>query len=440
MKKFLIVLVLILMAAGGYYAWKKKSGAASTAKTYTYSKVEKNDIRRTVDSTGIVTANRDVEIKAKASGTIVKIPYDVSDQVKKGELLVELDPVDELRAVKRAEISTSSSLAQLAQSKVELDVAQRTLKTDRERADSNLKAATATLKDRQQKAKRTRELLAKQLASQQEVDEASANAASALAEETSARIKILELDTQEADLESRRQAVIQAQTTYENTTISLLDARQRLRETKIYAPIDGVISALNVQEGQIISSAISNVGGGTAMMVVSDLSRIFVLASVDESDIGQIGEGQQVRITADAYGEELFLGKVDRVAIKGASTSNVVTFEVKIEVTSDNKAKLKPQMTTNVGVVLEEKTSALTVSSDAVLKEKGESFVEVKSAGATPEKRKIETGITDGLLTEVKSGLKEGEEVAAQGTVASKWQATGTAATTKRTGMGPPPP
>nr|HDM59352.1 efflux RND transporter periplasmic adaptor subunit [Bacillota bacterium] len=219
-----------------------------------------------------------------------------------------------------------------------------------------------------------------------------------------------------------RQDVTLAEGRVESNKIALEMAQQRLKDTKVFAPIDGVIAARQVEVGQIISSPTSNVGGGTALLVLSDLSRIFVLASVDESDIGRIEVGQRVTITADAFPDKEFYGKVVRVAARGENTSNVVTFDVKIEVLSEGKQNLKPEMTANVVVIAAESENALLVPSDAVYRRNGKTFVLVPSDGQQPERRNVEVGIDDGVRTEILSGLKEGEEVVhSKGQIQSRW-------------------
>src|SRR5439155_4332181 len=110
--------------------------------------------------------------------------------------------------------------------------------------------------------------------------------------------------------------------------VALANARQQRDYTTVTAPMDGVVSALNVQIGVIIASGITNVAGGTTIMTLSDLSHVFVLASVDESDIGTIVVDQPAIITVDAYPGRQFKGKVVRIATKGVNVTNVVTFEV----------------------------------------------------------------------------------------------------------------
>jgi HlyD family secretion protein len=186
--------------------------------------------------------------------------------------------------------------------------------------------------------------------------------------------------------------------------------------------MDGTITASSVQIGQIISSGISNVGGGTTALIVSDLSRIFALAAVDESDIGQVLVGQSVKVTVDAYPGKRFDGSVVRISPRGVNVSNVVTFEVKVEVTASEKGLLRPEMTANVEVLVAEKPDALLAPADAIVRKGGKATVSVKKADGATESREVRTGISDGRRTEILSGLSAGETVVVTNGGDSKWQ------------------
>jgi HlyD family secretion protein len=234
-------------------------------------------------------------------------------------------------------------------------------------------------------------------------------------------------------LEATRQEIQLAEVQIESDQAALELAKQRLTETKVLSPIDGVVSTRAVQIGQIVSSGISNVGGGTAVMTVSDLSRMYVLASVDESDIGNVVLGQETRVTVDAFSGEVFEGTVQRIANKGTNTVNVVTFEVKIELTGENKSVLKPEMTANVEIVTAEAENVVTVPIRALSRKGTEKFVTRYTGTEENEVVPVVTGASDGINIEIKSGIKEGEEVVlVRGGDDSEWQ--------KKNGGGPRPP
>jgi len=424
MKKLLIFFTLSAMLITGGYFWARKGMSVKTeTPQWSTARVEKGPIRAAVSCTGQVVSNLDVEIKCKASGEVIKLPYDISDQVKKGALLVELDPVDEKRKVRQAKISLASSQARFMQSKVNLRIAQNGLVIERKNAETALKAAKASAKDSSAKAERMKKLFERKIASQQDKETAETVAIQVEADLENARARIEQLAIKEHELENKRQDVKLAKAQIETNKINLSLAQQRLKDTKVFAPIDGVVSERNVQSGQIISSGISNVGGGTSVMLLSDLSHLFILASVDESDIGKVALEQKVIITADAFPGKHFFGKIERIATKGVNVSNVVTFEVKIEVQGKNKLLLKPEMTANVEIIVAEKEGVLLVPSEAVLQEKGGHLVRLKKDDGSLEERPVQVGITDGVVIEIISGLHQGDTVVyRKGEARSRWR------------------
>ena len=423
MKKIVVILVVLALAGGAAYYWFvwRPASEAKPAPVVT-EKVQRGAIRTLVPSTGRVVSNLDVDIKCKASGAIMKLPFDVSDSVKNDELLVQLDPVDEDRVVRQTGVRQQAAQAQLEIARRNLVVAERALVTDRQKAEAALAAVEVKAKDSRDKAARLKELLAKRLASQEECDTAETAAAQATADLATAKVKIEELKTQELALELKRQDVKSAETDVEAAKIALEIAQDRLHDTNVFAPIDGVVSARNVQIGQIISSGISNVGGGTTMLTLSDLSHIFVLASVDETDIGTVRLDQNVVITADAFRGKTFRGKVVRIATRGVNLSNVVTFEVKIEVLGEGKELMKPEMTANVEITTAEKSSVLLVPAEAIFLKGGKSLVKVVKEDGTNETVPVATDLTDGTNTEIVRGLTEGQTVVVhKGASDTKW-------------------
>jgi HlyD family secretion protein len=428
MKK-LIALLAVLVLAGcgvGLFFWLR-SGAASEKSepaAPTAAEAKRGPIRTSVATSGRVVPNLEVEIKCKASGEVIKLPFDVSNAVKKGELLVQLDPVDEERSVRRAEVALAVSRARLSQAEVRLQAAEKDLATERSRALAALKSAEARAADTAAKRERLEKLLQQKLASREEVETARTSEAAAASDLAAGKARVEELKSLELSLESKRQDIVIAKAAVTTDELSLSDAQQRLADTKVVAPISGVVTGRDVQIGQIISSGISNVGGGTTVLTLADLSRVFVLASVDESDIGKVAVGQPSTITADAFKDSRFFGEVVQVATKGKSVSNVVTFEVKIEVRGRSRSLLKPEMTANVEIVTGQSDNAVLVPVGAVSRRRRERYVTVQLPGGETEERAVKTGISDGELMEISEGLKEGETVLLRkGGESSRWRA-----------------
>ena len=424
MKKILISVILsTAIITGGFFWSQKRANVKKETPQWSTVQAKKGSIRDTVSCTGQVVSNLDVEIKCKASGEIVKLPFDISDKVKKGELIVELDPVDEQRRVKQAKISLASSRARLMQRKVNLQISEKDLTIERKSSEATLKSAEACAKDARAKAERMKKLFEKKIVSQEVKDTGETTAIQEEVDLENARIQMEQSAINEMELEIKRQDVRLAEAQMETDKINLSLAEQRLKDTRVFSPIDGVVSERDIQSGQIISSGINNVGGGTLVMVLSDLSRLFILASVDESDIGKVELRQKVIITADAFPGKRFFGKIDRIATKGINVSNVVTFEVKIEVRGRIRSLLKPEMTANVEIIVAEKEEVLMVPSEAVLYEKNGHFVRVKEDDGSIEERPVQAGISNGVVIEIIKGLSLDDTITyRKGEARSRWR------------------
>lgn len=415
MKKIIVIGIIVLVAVGfGWHYHKGRKTAVATDVDTSKPEVvqaEVGSIRMVIETSGRVVPSQEVEIKCKASGEVMKFPLEVSDRVQKGDLIVQLDPQDEERSFKRAEVSLKVSEARLDQARLDLDVAQRNLATERIRAEAALKSAEAKAHEVESKLNRVQQLIEKKMASAEELDIAKTSFVQSQTEVKNAEARIEELATQEVSIRSKRESIKIAEAQVESDKLSLSDAQKRLSDTTVLSPIDGVVAQKNVQVGTIIASGINNVGGGTTILTLVDLSHVYVLASVDESDIGSIEPGQRARITVEAHPDAFFPGEVVRVATKGAVVSNIVTFEVRIEVLGPKRDLLKPEMTASVQITAVEKNDVIRVPVAAVSRRRMEQFVTVQTDDGQSEERIVEVGVSDGEYMEILSGVEEGESL-----------------------------
>ena len=215
-----------------------------------------------------------------------------------------------------------------------------------------------------------------------------------------------------------------AKNSYDQANSSMTKVKRNLSYATIKSPIDGVVISKAVEEGQTVAAGFST---PTLFTIANDLTKMQVIAKVDEADIGQVREGQRVSFTVDAFPDDTFDGSVKQVRLEATTTSNVVTYEVVI--TADNpELKLKPGMTASVTIFTLEHENALTVKSSALkfhpdpqlagdlgfeIEEgpvKGVSVWVVNGNKLIP--RPIEKGASTGDRTEILEGLREGETVA----------------------------
>lgn len=376
MKKLIWILPLLaLVAVGVWLRGRKTEKTPELPAQGETVKVSRGDLLVKVEATGQVVSNRDVDIKSKASGEIVHLPFEAGDRVRRGQLLIELDPANEQRRVQQAESALAVSLARTEKTRKDLDVSKAELRVERDKAAQAVASAQVALADAQAKSQRIDQMFHQDFASREQWETARTTVSqSAIALENS-RLRLRELATQEQALALKRLEIKTAEAQVQEGRLSLDDMMERLAETRLFAPMSGIITVLPVQERQIVASGISNVGGGTTVMTLSDISRIFINAQVDESQVARVRPGLSVLITADAYPDKEFRGKVSRVAPKGVVVQNVVTFEVKIEVMDKNKHLLKPQMTANVGVIVDKVFGALVLPVTAIRRFGAETWV-----------------------------------------------------------------
>lgn len=429
--RWVLGLLVVLVLAGVWFGWTRWQARQEAAKQpeLETAVVSRGTLQEVVTATGRVVPDFEVEIKAKASGRVIALPFDVSDRVKAGDLLARLDPIDESRAVQQNSAQLAALEHRTDQAVNELQVAARTLQTDLARAQADIQRAQARAEEARTRRQRLQELISQDYISKNEYDTGVSAAQQAEAELTAARVRLGELRTQQQALQGRRSAVAAASAEAQATRVGLLNAQRRLSETRIVSPISGVVTSRTAQIGTIVSSGISNVGGGTALMTVADLSKLYVIADVDESDIGKVALGQRVRVTVDAFPRETFIGHVERIAAQGVNEADVITFEVKIRmVNQPNVIRLKPEMTTNVTIETARAPQAVLVPSDAINQDEAGYYVQVVRPAAEKGKpptvtvRRVMPGLTDGARTEIVDGLREGETVVLGEDVKSRWR------------------
>ncbi len=431
MRRWIIAIVVLLLVVGG--AWLFLHKKPLKRRPYKTVAAKVGPLRVTVESTGSVQSNLDVPIKCQASGEIVDLPYDISDYVKKGAVIVKIDPKLEKWGVENAQANLSAAQAGLQQARENVLIAQANLITTRQQDEANLADARVAARNAATEAHRDQVLLREKLGSQAAYDTAQTASEKAADDLATARIAVEQLKVAAMNIKYLQQAVKLAHTRVDADSVSLEEAQEEYSYTTVRAPISGYISARTAQVGQVIASAITNVGGGDTALTISDLSRIFVMASVDESDIGNVKLGQAVHITADAYPGVLFRGKVVQIGVTGQSVSNVVTFNVKIEVLGKNKNLLKPTMTANTRIICAYLKSALQVPFEAVATRGARHFVFV-SVGGKLHRQNVSVGLTNGEEWQITSGLKAGQLVVAHASAGQGIWSKGTTLLAKRRG------
>ena len=347
------VIALIAVVAFLFSGGKKENTVS-----FETSKVERNSILSSITATGTIEPVTSVTVGTQVSGIVSKLYVDYNSVVKKGQVIAELDKTN--------------------------------LTSELKTAQANLSSAQSTLNYEQTNYNRYQTLYNKGLVSADEYETAK-----------------LSFDKAQQQVNSSRENVQKAQTNLGYATIT--------------SPIDGVVLSKAVEEGQTVAASFNT---PELFTIAKDLTDMRVIADIDEADIGGVMEGQRVSFTVDAFPDDRFEGSVTQVRQQATTESNVVTYEVVISA-PNNDLKLKPGLTANVTIFTMEKNDVLAVPAKALRFTPNEALLTEKQTvddcegdykvwtkdGETFKAHKVEIGTTNGLLTEIVSGIGEGTDV-----------------------------
>ena len=387
MKRWLWILGVVAIAVGVGAVWWHRH-QAGTRPSYRTAKVERGDVVQTVRATGVVAPIKLVQVGTQVNGPVAKLYVDFNDRVKAGDLVAQIEATVYQARLAQDQASLMQSLA-------------------------SVDAAQAKLVQAEKDLPRTQELTKRDMASQSDLDAAVANR-DALA----AQVKV-------------------AQAAVAQCKAALAMSQANLDYTTIRSPVDGVVVARNVSEGQTVVASMS---AQTLFQIASDLRHVEVDASIPEADVGKIRTNQTVVFTVDAFEDE-FTGRVAQVRLAAATVQNVVTYPV-IILADNPDVKLFPGMTANISCEVARRTGVLRVpngalrfkpdASAAISKKESGSKESSSPAGASGRPQgqgqrvwvteapggllaplRVRLGITDGSFTEVKEPTKlaEGQAV-----------------------------
>lgn len=264
--------------------------------------VRRGSLVLSASADGVLEPVRKVEVKSKASGEVISMSVDTGDPVAQGQVLLQLLPRDAQNAF--------------------------------DQATADLEAAQARLDNAQVQADRSRRLHEQGLLAA-------------------------------ADLEVAELAVTTARTDLVRVKKNLDNAAERLAETTVRSPISGTVIAKSVEEGQVVSSAVSQVSGGTLLLTLADLAQVQIRSLVDEVDIGKVQAGQQVGIRVEAYPDRRFQGQVQKVEPQAVVQQNVTMFPVLTRI-ENREDLLKPGMNAEIEILIDRRDGVLLVQNEAL--------------------------------------------------------------------------
>ncbi len=354
-KTDIILASVAVLALVAYFLF---GGEKQAGVTYGTAEVKVGDITNSVTATGTIEPVTSVTVGTQVSGKVAHLYVDYNSVVKKGQVIAELDK--------------TNLMSELASAK------------------ANLSSAQSNLSYQQSHFNRYQILFNKGLIS--------AN-----------------------DYEQTRLSYEQAQQQVRTARESVNKAATNLGYATITSPIDGVVLSKSVEEGQTVAASFNT---PELFTIAQDLTNMQVIADIDEADIGEVKEGQRVTFTVDAYPDDVFSGVVKQVRQEATTESNVVTYQVVISAPNAN-LKLKPGLTANVTIFTKEVKNVLSVPSKALkftpnekMLTDGQSIQDVPAPNkvwtledGVFKAHKVEVGLTNGITTEITSGLKAGQKV-----------------------------
>jgi HlyD family secretion protein len=374
-RKVLWILLAILLLTGlGGFAYSRRGPKPTEVQT---AKVGREDLQAKVSANGKIQAQKKVDISATISGQITHLAVEEGDQVKKGQFLLQIDAVNPRAAARSNEYSMQALREELASSRSTLAQA----RTDLRRTEENFKAGIVPAAD---------------------LDRA----------RTVVR-------TSEATVQMAERHVSQAGATLEG-------ARDTLAKTTIRSPMNGVVTARRVEEGEVAVIGIQN-SPGTVLLTISDMAAVEAELEVDETSIPNIKLGQEARVRLDAYPNQTFRGVVTEVGSSPlvASANEAIKFKVKVRLDAP-PSDIKPGLSARADILtgfrgqaivvplqalvvrdLERKPGQAAPVSDAPREQEGVYLMEGGKVRFEP----LKTGLVGDLAIEVLDGLKGGETI-----------------------------
>src|SRR6266568_1907857 len=489
-KKQLIIGVagFAVVAAAAFYFW----GGQTSAAQYLTAKVERGNLRNTVTATGTLQAVTTVQVGSQASGTISSLSADYNSVVKKGQVIAQLDPavskaqVDQARAnlqqaqagLQQARAAVTNSRAGVSDAQARAQAAVSTTQNN-QAGVAGARANLAVLKAQQDDAlnylKQQESLLKSGVIPQRDLDVARTayQTAQAKYDQGTAQLNQAIVNEQmaagsgvaqsQAQVQQSQAQVQAAEAQVQQAAAALQLAEVNLAHTTITSPIDGIVVSRDVSVGQTVAASLS---APTLFTIANDLTKMQVIANIDQADIGLVENAKAVKFSVDAFPGKDFDGKIEQMRLNPQNVQNVVTYNVVIDVDNPDQ-KLKPGMTANLTITIDERNNVLKVPNaalrftpqDATAQRTGSGnsngqgrrqsgangsgngrpegapgsgsgndvqfapptapvlagqtrIIWVADQNGTPQRRRIKVGLSDGVSTEVVEGnLQEGEMV-----------------------------
>jgi macrolide-specific efflux system membrane fusion protein len=371
-KRFFILLGLLIAADAAYYFFSSNSKQETT---YLTESVTRGNVEKTVVASGSVESVNEVDVGAQASGKITKLYVKLGQEIKKGEMIADIDSTTQINTLNTKKAALVSYQAQLKAKKTAYDVALSSYNRL-----SKLYMQKATSLD-------------------------SVNTAKSTLDNAKAEMEVIEANIKQAEIEV-------------NT------AETNVGYTKITAPMDGTVISVPVSEGQTVNANQTT----PTIVTIADLSKMKIKPEISEGDITKVKAGQEVSFTILSDSQTVYHSVIDSVdpanttitdssstssstnSSSSSSTTSAIYYYANVLIDNPDRT-LRIGMTTENNIKIANAKDVLLISNMAIQKRDGKSVVNILNDKNQPEQREVETGVQNDFHTEIKSGLNEGEKV-----------------------------
>ena len=373
MKKRFFILLGLLVATGAVYYFFSSNNKQET--TYLTESVTRGNLEKTVVASGSVESVNEVDVGAQASGKITKLYVKLGQEIKKGEMIADIDSTTQINTLNTKKAALVSYQAQLKAKKTAYDVALSSYNRL-----SKLYMQKATSLD-------------------------SVNTAKSTLDNAKAEMEVIEANIKQAEIEV-------------NT------AETNVGYTKITAPMDGTVISVPVSEGQTVNANQTT----PTIVTIADLSKMKIKPEISEGDITKVKAGQEVSFTILSDSQTVYHSVIDSVdpanttitdssstssstnSSSSSSTTSAIYYYANVLIDNPDRT-LRIGMTTENNIKIANAKDVLLISNMAIQKRDGKSVVNILNDKNQPEQREVETGVQNDFHTEIKSGLNEGEKV-----------------------------
>jgi HlyD family secretion protein len=427
-RRWIAALALATVLGGGLGAWKYFGQPA--APVYPAVEVRRGDIRQTISATGKVQAVTTVQVGTQVSGTVSELHADFNSRVKAGQIIARLEPSQIDAQLRQAKATLAGAEANAASAQNMINGQQSAVAS----AKANLDRVEAVVLEAERSYANTLNLVKEGVAPARQAQTEEASRLQALAQKAQAAAQYAQAVAQAESSKSQWEQA-KAQATQARAAVEV--AGVNLERTIIRAPIDGVVVSRNVDVGQTVAASLQ---APTLFLIANDLTKMQVLADIDEADVGQLSPESPVTFTVDAFPRETFSGRISQIRLAPAVVQNVVTYTAVIDV-ANPKMQLKPGMTATVTATVQERKDVLLVPNAAFrVNASGAARPGTRTGGSATlwqigahgelQPVKVKAGMSDGVSTElIKTTLQEGDRIVIASTQTGdtqKKQKTGT--------------